>query len=93
MTQKPLTGTQADVLDYISRYARREGRSPTVREIGDQFGITSPNGVSCHLKALQKKGYIAKAAVNSSRGIKIVVPPGHCPCCGQAITTTPGKKK
>jgi repressor LexA len=34
---------------------------PTYRELGVRFGIKSPNGVACHLKALAAKGYVAPA--------------------------------
>ena len=48
----------------------RSGYGPTVREIGDEFGIKSPNGVMCHLKALEKKGLITREP-NLSRAIQL----------------------
>ena len=44
---------------------------PTVREIGDKFGISSTNGVRSILAALIKKGYIRRAP-RLSRGIEIL---------------------
>jgi repressor LexA len=41
-----------------------------VREIGDHFAISSPNGVMCHLKALEKKGLIHRSP-NKSRAIEL----------------------
>ena len=41
-----------------------------MREIADQFGIASPNGVVCHLKALEKKGLIIRSP-NKSRAIEL----------------------
>ena len=35
---------------------RNRGYGPTVREIGREFGIKSPNGVMCHLRALEARG-------------------------------------
>ena len=45
-------------------------RRPTVREIGEQFGIKSPNGVMCHLRALERKGLIRRSP-NKSRAIEL----------------------
>jgi hypothetical protein len=58
---------------FITSSARRSrpGYGPTVREIGNEFGIKSPNGVMCHLKALQKKGLIHREA-NMSRAIQLL---------------------
>src|SRR5581483_409794 len=46
------------------------GYGPTVREIGTEFKISSPNGVMCHLKALEKKGLIIREP-NMSRAIML----------------------
>ncbi len=42
-----------------------------MREIGAHFYISSPNGVVCHLKALEKKGLISREP-NMSRAIRLV---------------------
>ena len=55
-----LTKTQQAILKAICRSIRDTGRQPTIREIGNRFGIASPNGVVCHLKALQRKGYVQR---------------------------------
>ncbi len=47
------------------------GFPPTVRQIGLAFEISSPNGVMCHLKALEKKGLIIREGF-SARGIQLV---------------------
>jgi len=65
-----LTERQQRVLDYIRDRIENRGYGPTVREIGDEFEIRSPNGVACHLKALEKKGLIAREA-NRSRTIQL----------------------
>lgn len=49
------------------------GYGPTVREIGIHMGIRSPNGVMCHLRALEKKGMIRRSA-NKSRAIELAEP-------------------
>jgi SOS-response transcriptional repressor LexA len=71
MKSEPLTPRQQDILDYVRDYQRDRGKPPTVREIGHRFDIRSPNGVYCHIKALEKKGYIQMDA-GESRGIRVV---------------------
>jgi repressor LexA len=39
---------------------REKGYAPSIPEIGVKFKIVSTNGVSDHLKALEKKGYIRR---------------------------------
>lgn len=53
-----LTDRQAKIFDFIKDRVQSRGYGPTVREIGEQFKISSPNGVMCHLKALEKKGLL-----------------------------------
>lgn len=55
-----LTERQREVYEFIRERIRNRGYGPTVREIGTQFDILSPNGVMCHLKALEKKGLIIR---------------------------------
>jgi SOS-response transcriptional repressor LexA len=68
-----LTPRQAQILKFIKNGVLA-GNAPSVREIGNEFGIRSPNGVMCHLKALAKKGYIARTA-NVAHGITLVGTP------------------
>lgn len=65
-----LTSRQKEVYELIREKIRTRGYGPTVREIGTHFKISSPNGVMCHLKALEKKGLIAREA-NMSRAITL----------------------
>lgn len=58
-THPALTKRQAAILAFI-RARISAGLPPTFREIGEQFGITSPNGVTCHVRALEKKGRIVR---------------------------------
>ncbi len=67
--EKPkLTDTQKRIFDFILKYIEQNGYPPAIRDIGDEFGIKSPNGVMCHLRALQKKGYIHRDEKNDERG-------------------------
>ena len=63
-----LTTRQREVYDFLREKIRSRGYGPTVREIGTHFNISSPNGVMCHLKALEKKGLITREP-NMSRAI------------------------
>ncbi|MEI6324666.1 MAG: hypothetical protein WCO91_04390, partial [Gemmataceae bacterium] len=49
-----LTERQVTILEFIREKIDTRGYGPTVREIGKAFNIKSPNGVMCHLKALEK---------------------------------------
>ena len=65
-----LTGRQQQVYEFIRDKIVHRGYGPTVREIGENFDISSPNGVMCHLKALEKKGLIVRSP-NKSRAIEL----------------------
>ena len=65
-----LTNRQMEVFEFIRDKIQNRGYGPTVREIGEQFQISSPNGVMCHLKALEKKGLITREP-NMSRAIQL----------------------
>ncbi|MEM9352662.1 MAG: transcriptional repressor LexA [Planctomycetota bacterium] len=85
MSFDQLTRRQKEVLDFIHGLIENRGYGPTVREIGDNFGIASPNGVMCHLKALEKKGFITREA-NMSRAIQLTdeaLPEAGMPLVGQ----------
>ena len=85
MATKQLTDRQRRVYELIRDLILNRGYGPTVREIGEAFGIKSPNGVMCHLRALERKGWI-KRDHYLSRGITLVAEP-----VTQMITLTPGE--
>ncbi|AOP34955.1 repressor LexA [Leptospira tipperaryensis] len=67
---KDLTDKQQAVLTFITAIIKERGFPPTIREIGDEFGITA-KGAYDHLKAIEKKGYL-KTAKNQSRAIELI---------------------
>jgi repressor LexA len=69
-----LTDRQRQVLDFISNSITDRGYPPTLREIGERLGIRSTNGVNDHLKALEKKGYLAREDLKSRALRPIGVP-------------------
>lgn len=79
-----LTKRQRSIYRFIADQVA-QGLPPTVREIGRKFEISSPNGVECHLAALEKKGAIERFR-NVSRGIRLILERGRpCPCCGKEV--------
>ncbi|MGH9442558.1 MAG: transcriptional repressor LexA [Thermoanaerobaculia bacterium] len=50
-----LTKRQKEILDFISLYRRKNGISPTQREIREEFGLSSFGTVQKHLRLLQEK--------------------------------------
>ena len=66
---KPLTPRQQTVLDAINAHWREDFRSPTVRELCQRLGLSSPNGVHNHLIALRKRGHLIEREGQSSRGL------------------------
>jgi repressor LexA len=66
-----LTERQREIYEFIRDKIESRGYGPTVREIGLGFHIKSPNGVMCHLKALEKKGLIKREGF-SARAIQLL---------------------
>ena len=69
---KGLTKRQEEILDFILQYVETEGYPPSIREIGQKFEIGSLRGVTVHLDALERKGYISRS--NTPRSIKLTHP-------------------
>lgn len=65
-----LTDKQERILAMILGYVEDKGYPPSIREIGNAFNISSLRGVTVHLDALERKGYIKRA--NTSRSITII---------------------
>lgn len=55
-----VTARQQAILDFIESAMRERGYPPSVREIGDAVGLTSPSTVHSHLATLQKLGYLRR---------------------------------
>lgn len=62
---QPLTDRQQAILDFIRAWSREHRYPPTLREIGKHMGIRSTNGVSDHLRALTRKGYLKREDMKS----------------------------
>jgi repressor LexA len=64
-TRGVLTDRQQEILGFISQSIEERGYPPTLREIGEHFGIRSTNGVNDHLRALEKKGHLQREDLKS----------------------------
>jgi len=71
---KELTARQKEVLDAIRTFIAQNHYPPTVRELCTILGISSPRGVSKHLEALEKKGYIKRTSGHRSLVLPMEVP-------------------
>jgi repressor LexA len=68
---EPLTERQEKILSFIKKSIQDQGYPPTIREIGEHFGIRSTNGVNDHLKALERKGYLMRGELKS-RALSVI---------------------
>lgn len=60
MSGTNLTERQQGILDFVDAQNRERGYPPSVREIGEAVGLTSPSTVHSHLNTLQKLGYLRR---------------------------------
>jgi repressor LexA len=65
-----LTERQGEVLAWIERFQVRERMPPTVREIGEAFGMRSTGSVRTHLEALRRKGRLLPSKGRRHRGLR-----------------------
>lgn len=85
MELKPLTKRQQALYDWIESQVARTRVAPSIREIGDEFEISSPNGVIAHLRSMEKKGWV-KRRKGIARGL-VLMGRKTCKCCGQVLRT------
>ena len=66
-----LTKRQREILDYITDFIERNNYAPSIREIGENFNLSSPATIQVHLENLKKKGFL-KTSYNEARSIELV---------------------
>src|SRR5215467_2931951 len=81
-----LTPRQRQVLEFVEAEVRRRGYPPSVREIGEAVGLSSPSTVHAHLAALQDKGYLRRDP-SKPRAIEIALEP----TTGAAVERRPAR--
>ena len=55
-----LTPRQRRVLEFVTSYLDDRGYPPSMREVGDAVGLTSPSSVAHQLKVLESKGFMTR---------------------------------
>jgi len=68
---EPLTRQERRILEYILDYLRRHTYQPSIRDIGQRFGIKSTKTVAEHLQSLARKGYLVREGARS-RALKLL---------------------
>ncbi|MBI4003520.1 MAG: repressor LexA [Candidatus Omnitrophica bacterium] len=72
---KKLTHRQQTVLETIRAWIRERGYPPTIRELGKLLGIKSLRGVTTHLDAIAKKGFLKRDSRARSISLSDLVAP------------------
>ncbi len=68
-----LTARQRLVLETIRDAVERRGYPPSMREIGEAVGLTSPSSVAHQLASLERKGFLRRDP-NRPRAIEVILP-------------------
>jgi repressor LexA len=85
-----LSPRQRELLDFIGKAIEESGVVPSFREIGAALGIGSTNGVSDHIKALVRKGYIEHVnGRGTPRSLRLTAKAGGA---GEGIEEAPGAR-
>jgi repressor LexA len=71
--QHELTVRQRQILNYILETVSDRGYPPSVREMGEAVGLSSPSTVHSHLSALVKAGYLRRDP-SKPRAIEVIEP-------------------
>ena len=71
MAPTDISDRQRQILDLIHGTVQERGYPPSVREIGEAVGLSSPSTVHSHLSALVKAGYLRRDPTKP-RAIEVV---------------------
>jgi len=66
-----LTKRQRQILDFVTDFIKDYGYAPSIREIGENFDLSSPATIHAHLENLKKKGFL-KMSHNEARSIELI---------------------
>lgn len=83
-----LTSRQREILDLISSTVQDRGYPPSVREIGDVVGLSSPSTVHSHLSTLAAEGFIRRDP-SKPRAIEVISDDGAIPISRAAVRDVP----
>jgi repressor LexA len=68
-----LSARQVRILEMIRDSTKRRGYPPSVREIGEDVGLSSPSSVAHQLRVLEDKGYVRRDP-NRPRAMEVHLP-------------------
>ena len=68
-----LTRKQQQILDFIQKWQRTEGATPTFLEIAGQFGFKSLNSVTEHVRLIRQKGFL-ESERGQARSLRVTSP-------------------
>ncbi|GMQ99149.1 MAG: transcriptional repressor LexA [Acidimicrobiia bacterium] len=89
MTERAqLTTRQREILDLIRTTVANRGYPPSVREIGDVVGLSSPSTVHSHLSTLAAEGYIRRDP-SKPRAIEVIEDDGATAISRAALRDVP----
>ena len=83
-----LTSRQREILDLISSTVADRGYPPSVREIGEVVGLSSPSTVHSHLSTLAAEGFIRRDP-SKPRAIEVIADDGAIPISRAAVRDVP----
>jgi len=67
-----LTPTQQTVLGFLKSFTKSQGYQPSQHEMAKFMSFASTSGVTRHLEALERKGYIKRSESGEARAIRIL---------------------
>ncbi len=70
LTQIMLTKRQKQILDYITKFIKKNDYAPSLEEIKEHFKLSSVSTVHQHIESLKSKGYLNKTNYHA-RSIEI----------------------
>ncbi len=89
MTERAsLTQRQREILELIRATVAQRGYPPSVREIGEAVGLSSPSTVHSHLSTLAAEGYIRRDP-SKPRAIEVIDVDGAVPISRAAVRDVP----
>jgi len=71
---KALTEKQQMILEFISRFIAQRSFPPSIREIGEGVGLSSPSSITYQLDQLELAGYL-KRHPNQNRALELLIEP------------------
>jgi repressor LexA len=83
-----LTARQREILDLIRSTVAKRGYPPSVREIGDAVGLSSPSTVHSHLTTLSNEGFIRRDP-SKPRAIEVIEDDGAIAISRAAVRDVP----